>query len=415
LHEPETLRLIAAFQEAGYPLRFVGGVVRDALLGRPITDVDAATPAPPQKIMAILEQAGIKAIPTGISHGTITAVIQHKPFEITTLRRDVKPFGRHAEVLFTDNWQEDALRRDFTMNALYADAEGVIYDFTGGINDALAGRVVFIGEPQRRIEEDALRILRFFRFHAHYASEQCEAIDAAALAACQTERHRLGQLSGERITAEMLKLLTAEHAPVVLLQMHHAMILAEIIVGELNTQSLKALSRVRLMADYESIDPFVLLALMLRHAENEENATGSSIVTTLLPRWRLSSKQAAWLDFLITTPPILPQTLPSEQKKLLRHHGAEGFIALVLISWCEQLAQHPAQAQNLAANYREMLTLATAWHPPLFPLSGKDLQEIGIPTGAAMGQLLATLEQEWEASDYRLNREELLVVASRVL
>lgn len=400
MHWPETAQLVAAFDSAGIALRFVGGAVRDTLLKRAVTDVDAATPAPPQKVMSLLAAAGIKTVPTGLSHGTITAVIGNRSFEVTTLRRDIKNFGRHAEVLFTDNWEEDAARRDFTMNALYADPDGTVHDYFGGVGDAQSGHVRFIGEAQKRIQEDGLRILRFFRFHAHYGEGE---IDPAGLEACTAEKQRLQPLSGERITQEMLKILAAENAPDVLEQMQQAGILAEVIEGELNTQSLQSLRRVRLMADSDLIDPLVPLALLLRGGGNPQH-----ILTQLISRWRLSNKHADRLKLFVQSEAIAADSSEAQQKAMLRRLGVEDFLVLVLLSWCEMLASQPTQTQVLSVAYRAMLGLPNRWQAPEFPVNGDDLRALGMLSGPLMGEWLKKLEQHWEADDYRPSKEQLL-------
>src|SRR6185503_18082374 len=186
--------------------RFVGGCVRDTILKRPIGDIDIATPLFPEEIMRRLAAAKIKAVPTGIAHGTITAVTEKRPYEITTLRRDVETFGRQARVAFSADWKEDSARRDFTMNALYLDGEGEVFDYHDGIKDLRAGKVRFVGNPATRIREDVLRLLRFYRFNAWYGKGEA---DAAARAACRASTPLLPTLSGERVQAELLKLLGA--------------------------------------------------------------------------------------------------------------------------------------------------------------------------------------------------------------
>ncbi|MES2058932.1 MAG: CCA tRNA nucleotidyltransferase, partial [Pseudomonadota bacterium] len=203
-------RLCTVLGAARGNARFVGGAVRDTLLGIDVADVDIATPLAPDDVLDQLRAAGIRAIPTGLAHGTITAVLPDgSPVEVTTLRRDVSTDGRHAIVAFTDDWREDAARRDFTMNALYADPlTGEVFDYFGGREDLAAQRVRFIGDPLQRIAEDHLRILRFFRFHARFGDEP----DAAGLTACAARANDLMALSRERIAAELVKLLVAVHA-----------------------------------------------------------------------------------------------------------------------------------------------------------------------------------------------------------
>ena len=209
---PDTAAVLKALTKGGKEARFVGGCVRDALLGRKITDIDLATPEPPERVMKLLAEARITVVPTGLKHGTITAVVNKHPFEITTLRRDVETFGRHARVEYTDDWEADAARRDFTMNALFCAPDGTLYDAFGGIADLHARRVRFVGEAEARIREDVLRLLRYFRFYAHYGAPPP---DQAALAACRSLAHLLPTLSGERVCQETMKLLrAADPAPV---------------------------------------------------------------------------------------------------------------------------------------------------------------------------------------------------------
>jgi poly(A) polymerase len=235
LQQSPVRALIAAFAAVGSPLRFVGGCVRDSLLDRPVKDIDAATPAIPPQVITLLEKSGIKAIPTGIAHGTVTAVIENKHVEITTLRRDAQCDGRHASVEFSDDWREDAARRDFTMNALYLSPQGELFDYFGGLDDARHGRVRFIGEPASRIREDGLRVLRFFRFYAWFGRG---APDAAALEACVAERGMIKRLSGERIQKEMLTLLAAPGPVPALRAMQETGVLAEVMLAPLSFSAL---------------------------------------------------------------------------------------------------------------------------------------------------------------------------------
>ena len=209
LQQAETKRVFAALAGPGIETRAVGGAVRNTLLGLPVAEVDLATTALPETVIALARGADLKAVPTGIEHGTVTVVANGVPFEVTTLRRDVETFGRHATVAFTEDWQEDARRRDFTLNALYAGSDGELFDPLGGYADLAAGRVRFIGDAEARIKEDYLRILRFFRFNAYYGKGP---LDAAGLAACVQLRAGLDQLSAERVAGELRKLLVAPQA-----------------------------------------------------------------------------------------------------------------------------------------------------------------------------------------------------------
>ena len=205
---PVTRAVVKALTADGADVRFVGGCVRDALLGRESADIDIGTPDPPERVMGLLEGAGIetRTVPRGIAHGTVTAIAGGNRYEITTLRRDERTDGRHAEVAFTDDWEQDAARRDFTINAMSVTPDGVLHDYFGGQEDLEAGRVRFVGDPATRIAEDHLRLLRFFRFFAWYGKGEP---DEEALDACRAEAHRIQTLSGERVQAEMLKMLKA--------------------------------------------------------------------------------------------------------------------------------------------------------------------------------------------------------------
>src|SRR5581483_12159264 len=209
LKRPQVVRVFQALSKNGAAIRAVGGAVRNSLLGLPVAEIDLATTALPERVMALARSADLKAVPTGIEHGTVTVVADGMPFEVTTLRRDVETYGRHAKIAFTEDWEEDARRRDFTLNALYADRDGTVFDPLGGYADLVAGRVRFIGKPEDRIKEDYLRILRFFRFNAYYGKGP---LDPEGLAACVRLRVGLTQLSAERIAGELRRILVAPGA-----------------------------------------------------------------------------------------------------------------------------------------------------------------------------------------------------------
>lgn len=369
-------RVLAAIAAAGGEARYVGGCVRDALLGHKGSDVDMACSLPPEQTQQALEAAGIKVIPTGIAHGTVTAICQSVSYELTTLRRDTACDGRHAEVEFTDDWREDAARRDFTMNALYADAQGQVYDYFGGMADAESGRLRFIGEAEHRIREDGLRILRFFRFFAHYGQWP---MDGDALVACHEQRAMLTQLSGERIQAEMFKLLKSPQAAAVLAVMQEQDILSHIALPQ---------PAIRVMQALESDDVLLKLAALLHGADTE----------ALLQRWKLSNAEKARLRALAAADLSAPATWGEwEQKKQLRAMGAERFSDLVLLT----MVVHGQDLQPL-------LKLAHSWQPPAFPVSGADLLGQGVPQGKALGDALKRLEASWEAAHYTPSKAELL-------
>jgi poly(A) polymerase len=405
---PETRAVLAALMAEGGEARFVGGCVRDAVLKRPIKDVDIATHDKPERVIELLAKAGIHVIPTGIAHGTVTAVIGKAHYEITTLREDVETFGRHARVEFTDDWAADAARRDFTMNALFADAQGRIYDPFDGLADLGAGRVRFVGEPRRRLDEDVLRLLRFFRFHAHYGRPP---MDAAALVACRQFAPRLKELSGERVAGEILRLLLATDPTSVLLIMHGERVLEHVL------PEAKDFGRLRVMAWLESRalvrphihpDPIRRLAAVL-----DTDAAGAEAVAA---RLKLSNAQR---DRILAMAAPRPRPSPDMDAKAvrraLRRMGAETFRDLVLMDWAaaRALSQRPDPAETEA--WTALLDHADAWTPVEPPIKGRDLMELGVPAGKRMGEILSAVEAWWEEQDYRPGREDCLERARGLL
>jgi len=371
---PETVKLMAALGEA----RFVGGAVRNALLGQPVGDVDIATPLPPAEVCTRLERAGVKWVPTGIEHGTITAVVSGKPFEVTTLRRDVETDGRRAVVAFTADWAEDAKRRDFTVNALYAAADGEVFDFVGGLDDLKAHRVRFVGDAVQRIREDYLRILRLFRFHAWYGRGP---LDAAALAAAANEKHGLNQLSGERIAKEMLKLLAAVDPVPVLAAMAGSGILAEMMNGAPGTPRLKGLVAADAALSLEP-DAILRLAALLSGAE----------APAIAARWKLSNHQRDRLFDLVACEAFPPGLVDADAAKLLYRLGPQRFRDRVRLGL--------AAAPENAPQGRALLARADAWRRPVFPLTGKDVLKAGVPAGPAVGRVLDEVGAWWIDSGF---------------
>jgi poly(A) polymerase len=370
--KPETVKLMTVLGEA----RFVGGVVRNALLGKPVSDIDVATPHPPEKVRELLQAAGLKAVPTGIEHGTITAVVHGMPFEVTTLRRDVETDGRRAVVAFTTDWAEDAQRRDFTMNALYADLDGEVYDSVGGVADLEAGRVRFVGDPAARIREDFLRILRLFRFHAWYGQGP---LDADALIAVEQEKSGIAKLSGERIAKEMLKLLEAANPVAVLVAMGETGVLAEVLPGAPDIMRLKRFAAADVSAALPP-DGILRLAALLPHDK--------AVAQSVAKRWKLSNAQAdRLLDLADAGETVTPYLSTRDVAKLLYRLGPERFRDRVRLAW--------AEAPQAFVQWRTFLASANEWQRPIFPLSGDDVMALGIPKGPAVGQVLAEVESWW--------------------
>ncbi|MEN3953018.1 CCA tRNA nucleotidyltransferase [Iodidimonas sp. SYSU 1G8] len=374
-------RIMRALTQGGGVVRFVGGCVRDALAGRPVRDMDMATDLLPDEVVRRLVAADIRAIPTGIDHGTVTAVASGRPFEVTTLRVDVETDGRRAVVAFTDSWKEDAGRRDFTFNALYCDPDGTVYDPTGGIADLKAGRVRFIGDPAQRIEEDALRILRFFRFHAWYGAG---ALDADGLAACVARQADLDRLSVERVRAEMLRLLEAPDPLPTLRAMAHAGVLARVLP---EASSLHCLER--LIGIGVSAPLLRLAALTSRRAD---------MLTTLADRWKMSSREKARLRGMAAGEASAPAGLPeAEARQQIYWLGRDRFLDLVWLDWAAD-----------GHDRRGLVDLAEDWAPPAFPVKGADLLGEGIAPGERMGALLRALERQWVQEGFEPSRAELL-------
>jgi poly(A) polymerase len=384
MSEAPTRAVLSALGEG----RFVGGCVRDALLGRAIGDIDIATPLPPEEVMRRLEAAKIKVVPTGLAHGTVTAVAPPRHFEITTLRRDVETDGRHARVAFTADWAADAARRDFTMNALFLDAAGNVFDPVGGSADLRAGRVRFVGDAATRIREDVLRLLRFYRFHAHYGRGEA---DAAARAACRALAHLLPTLSGERVAAEALKLLAAPDPLPSLRMMVEDGVLAAVLPEALRLDRLAAL-------------------LPLEPAPDPLRRLGALIAgdpSALAARLRLSNEQRARLLALAAPPwPIDPAGDQATQRRALHHLGADLYRDLVLLRAAEGGGRDRLPA---------LIALAAQWQPLAFPLKGRDVTALGVPAGKKVGRVLAELEQWWEAGDYRADRSTALAELARRL
>ncbi len=378
----EVVRLLALLDRDGEEARVVGGAVRNALLHLTVTEIDIATTALPEELVRRIEAAGWKAVPTGIEHGTITAVVDGKPFEITTLRRDVETYGRKAKVAFGRDWATDAQRRDFTINALSASADGKIYDYVGGIADIAARRVRFIGEAQQRIAEDYLRILRFFRFHAWYGHG---APDAAGLSACILARAGLEMLSRERVRMELLKLLMAPHATPTLAVMAETGILGAVLGGVPLLATFENMTKVEAAA---GIDPAAVRRLGALGVFLKEDAV------RLGQRLRLTNAEAERLSALDHWWRVSPAHGDQAAHALFYHLGPQSFVDRVLLAW----SRSDAGAKNDA--WRDLASLAQRWTAPAFPLKAVDFIRRGIPAGPALGIALRAAEAAWIAADF---------------
>ena len=388
-------RLLALLDRDGEEARVVGGAVRNALMGLPFAEIDVATTAVPDEVMRRVAAADLKAIPTGIEHGTVTVVIDGKPFEVTTLRVDIETYGRKAKVSFGRDWAKDAARRDFTINALSVTVDAKIHDYVGGLADIAAHKVRFIGEPAQRIAEDYLRILRFFRFHAWYAHG---APDAAGLHACVAARSGLETLSRERVRMELMKLLVAPRATPTLAVMAETGILGTVLGG------------VPLLASFENMAKVEAAIGVAPDAVQRLGALGVATMEDaerLSERLRLSNAEFQRLMALEYWWRVKPAAGDHAARVLLYQLGAASFVDRALVAW----ARSDAGAAD--ASWRQLATLPQRWTAPLFPLKAQDFFSRGVPKGPPMGAALRAAEQAWVDADFPDDRAAIEAIAER--
>lgn len=394
---PGTLAVLAALTAGGCPARFVGGCVRDALLGRPVNDVDIATPEPPRRVLALLAAAGLKGLPTGIEHGTITALADGQHYEVTTLRRDVTTDGRRAVVAFTDDWAADAARRDFTINALFCDPDGTIHDHVGGIADLAECRIRFVGDAEQRIREDVLRLLRFFRFYAYLGRPPP---DAAALAASRALAPLLPRLSGERVRAELLRLLLAPDPAPVLRLMRENAVLDWLVPPPADIDRLAALVTLEGATPRSLVagaDALRRLAALLQ--------VGAAEATALAARLKLSNADRDRLAGMAGGPAIGADLDRRAARRLLYRLGAGPFADLVLLAWAGAVARGGAGGGRADTEpWLALLELAAGWRRPVLPVRGADAVALAVPRGPAMGRLMAEIEAWWIEGDFAADR-----------
>jgi poly(A) polymerase len=387
-------QLLGVLDRDGEEARVVGGAVRNALLGAPVLEVDIATTAVPDEVVKRVGAAGFKAVPTGIEHGTVTVVIDKRPFEVTTLRKDVETYGRHAKVEFGRDWKADADRRDFTINAMSAARDGAVYDYAGGLEDLTHRRVRFIGDPARRIEEDYLRILRFFRFHAAYGVGHP---DPAGLAACIAARKGLDQLSRERVRMELLKLLVALHATPTLAVMSHAGLLLLVLGG------------VPYLADFENTvkveaaigatpDPVRRLGALAVVVAEDAERLWQKLRLTNSEHERLVSIAEGWRR-------MSPAFGDKAARALLYKIGPQHFIDHALLGWAR------SQATANDPEWRALATLPQRWTAPEFPLKAADFMARGVAQGPGLGAALAAAERAWIEAGFPDDRTAIMWIA----
>lgn len=398
LSSPATQAVFDCLERGGFAARAVGGIVRNSLLGLPATDIDIATTALPDDTLQLATAAGLKTIPTGLAHGTVTVISQGTAYEVTTLRRDVSTDGRHAQVAFTADWAADAARRDFTINALYCNRNGELFDPLGGIADLSPVRICFIGDAHRRIEEDYLRILRFFRFTAIYSADG--ALDPIGLAACVDSRAGLARISGERIAVELFKLLAARHG----IGVTRALVEGGIFTAIADV--VPQWAQLAKLADIEchlgrAPDPVLRLAA-LAVANAKECAT-------LDARLKLSGLDRDRIARALVNADLISTDMGELRAREVSYRVGGAYLDAVLLKWTRTHSPPDDEA------FSGLATLPQRWTVPVFALSGRDILAAGLSPGPRVGILLDTLEREWIASDFSLDRTALQALLSRAI
>jgi len=387
--------LLRALGQGEEGARVVGGAIRNHYLGYPITDVDIATTTLPRETMRLGTEAGFKAVPTGVDHGTVTLVRDGRALEVTTLRRDTESDGRHAKVAFGRDWKVDAERRDFTINALYADADGKVYDYVGGLADLEAQSLRFIGDAELRIREDYLRSLRFFRFFAWYGRGRP---DAEALRATARLRDGLKTLSAERVWGEMKKLLSAPDPSRALLWMRRAGVLTAVL-PETEKWGIDTIHPL-VQAERDNVwdaDPLLRLMAMI--------PPDGARVTEMARRLRLSNAERKRLQAFAMTAPVAADMPDSTWRATLQDGDRRALADRLRLDIA--VASREPSGDVAAARLRLLHALET-FEPAEFPIDGDDVQAAGVPAGKAVGQALARLRQRWLDSGLTADRETLL-------
>ncbi len=390
-------RVLAAITADGKVARFVGGCVRDALLERPVKEVDIATPETPDRVMELLEAAGIKALPTGIEHGTVTAVIGGETYQITTLRRDVSTDGRRATVTFTEDWRVDAERRDFTFNTLSATPDGMIYDYFNGLQDLNDRVIKFVGHAGERIEEDRLRVLRFFRFIGTLGMRTDRKGD---LESCIQAAPQLTELSRERIRDEIMKILSSEmHFDVIRMMRNHGIL--KPILPEIGEPT--ALARLKWLettaTGLESVrpDPIRRLACVLDTDDEGVESVCQNLVLTNKEKRRLKAlHHPGWRAD--------PEISEADFERVLQRLGPEITLDIILIDWAHSLVEAPRQPGGHADKWQALIARTESWEAKVYPLNGHDVMALGIEEGPEVSKHLDAVEAWWEEGGFTADR-----------
>jgi poly(A) polymerase len=390
-------RVLQLLNRSGEEARVVGGAVRNALLKIPTGDIDIATTALPDEVIRRARAAGIKSVPTGIEHGTVTLVVEGQPFEVTTLREDTENFGRKAKVAFGRDWVGDARRRDFTINGLSVDTDGIVHDHVGGLDDIAARRVRFIGDPNQRIAEDYLRILRFFRIHAAYGSGEP---DRAGYLACIGARAGLANLSAERVRMEMLKLMVAPGAAGAITAMADGGLLLLVFGGVAYTGPFAAMIAAERLLVFEPNAVRRLGALAVAVTEDARRVA---------MRLRLTNAETRALDSMGHRWWRLAGMDEATARRRLYRLGPDRYRDRLMLAWAR------AGENTDSASWRQLAILPERWVAPKFPLKAADFMARGIAEGPALGQVLALAEDAWLAADFPLDETLLKAIADQTV
>jgi poly(A) polymerase len=405
---PETKSLFEALEAGGKQARFIGGCVRNAIFSIPVKDIDIATPEPPQKVMELLEAANINAIPTALKYGTVTAIINSIHYEITTLRIDVENHGRQATIAYTDDWVADAQRRDFTINTISSTIDGDIFDPLTGMDDLKQRWVRFVGSARERIEEDLLRLLRFFRFQATFGGSS---LDQDAISACRFLAPRLRELSAERIQSELFKILEAPNPANTMVLMNSELVLKHVLPEAKNFERLRMLTWLETnFINTETIKPDKLrrLAAML----NTEK-TGHTALTN---RLRLSKKQCSRLATMTNSSlyPV-PELNHLNRHQALYDFGVDNFRDLVLLSWAQEKTIELHQPPQRTKDWLGLINEVDTWQKPTFPIKGRDAKKLGLKQGPAVGEAIKRVEAWWRDGDFKADKKQCMSQLKQVI
>ena len=395
LRSGPTARVLKLLNSGGEEARVVGGAVRNALLNIPIGDIDVATTAVPEEVIRRARAAGIKSVPTGIDHGTVTLVVDSHPLEVTTLREDTETFGRKAKVAFGRDWVRDAERRDFTINGLSVDAEGRVHDYVDGLHDIAARRVRFIGDPNQRISEDYLRILRFFRIHAAYGAGEP---DRPGYLACINGRAGLATLSAERVRLEIMKLMVADGAAVSVAAMAEGGLLLSVFGGVAYTGPFARMIAAERLLGLQP-DAVRRLGALAVAVTEDARRVGT--------RLRLSNAENKALDSMGHRWWRLGGMNEETARRRLYRLGEDRYRDRLLLAWAR------SGDDSHAASWRQLATLSDRWVAPKFPLKAADFIARGIAQGPLLGQVLGLAEDAWLAANFPLDESALNAIADQ--